>query len=237
MVAGRPRPACLRTLVSASCTIRYAARSISAGSGRGRRGDVCRPAGPRRRSARSSRSRPGRGAAGRRLAGRVQRVEHRPHLAQRLGAGRLIASGPRRACSGSRSIRCAPTPARTLISDRWWPSTSCSSRAIRSRSSLACRRSAPPARAAARSAAGLRLQLHRVRASARAYDAPGSPRRRRWARRRPTSMGRRPPAAGRGGGQPAVPTAPAPAAAAGPCANARRGGERGKEGGAGVVPV
>ena len=53
------------------------------------------------------------------------------------------------ACSGRWSTRCSATPACTLISDMWCATTSCSSRAMRSRSSLACRRSVS-ARAAPR---------------------------------------------------------------------------------------
>ena len=46
----------------------------------------------------------------------------------------------RRACSGSRSSRWAPTPAWTLIATIAWATTSCTSRAIRSRSSPTRRR-------------------------------------------------------------------------------------------------
>jgi hypothetical protein len=56
-----------------------------------------------------------------------------------------------RACSGWSSSRCSPTPACTLISEMLWASTSCSSWAMRSRSSLAWRR-ASSARVAASSA-------------------------------------------------------------------------------------
>ena len=48
-------------------------------------------------------------------------------------------------CPGWRSTRCSATPACTLISDMWCATTSCSSRAIRSRSSFAWRRTRLPA--------------------------------------------------------------------------------------------
>ena len=67
-----------------------------------------------------------------------------------------MAASAGRTCSGSRvgcsSTRCSATPACTLISEMLWASTSCSSRAMRRRSSLA-RRRASSARAAWRSPA------------------------------------------------------------------------------------
>ena len=52
----------------------------------------------------------------------------------------LMAVSAVRACSGCSSMRCRATPACTLMSEMLWASTSCSSRAMRSRSSLAWRR-------------------------------------------------------------------------------------------------
>ena len=51
----------------------------------------------------------------------------------------LIATSAWRTCSGWESMRCSATPDCTLISDTWWASTSCTSRAMRSRSSPARR--------------------------------------------------------------------------------------------------
>ena len=52
----------------------------------------------------------------------------------------LIAASAVRACSGSSSSRCRATPAWTLIREMWWATTSCTSRAMRSRSSPTRRR-------------------------------------------------------------------------------------------------
>ena len=95
---------------------------------------------PAARPRRSSSARPVQ--AGRRRARRLlvapaaaRRATERTSRSASALAG-LIAVSASRACSGRLSSRCSPTPACTLISDRWWPRTSCSSRAIRSRSSL-----------------------------------------------------------------------------------------------------
>ncbi len=64
------------------------------------------------------------------------------------------------ACSGWRSTMCSATPACTLISEMWCATTSCSSRAICSRSSLARRR--PSSSFACRAA---RVRSRRIRIS------------------------------------------------------------------------
>ena len=130
-------PAWRRTLVSDSCTMRYAARSTSGGSDRGAPSTVVRAGS----ISVSMFARLGWGARGARSSfGRsTPSTERTSPSASALAA--LIASRAARAWSGCSPIRCSPTPACTLINDRWWPSTSCSSWAMRSRSSLACRRS------------------------------------------------------------------------------------------------
>ena len=108
-----------------------------------------RPTGGSRRARRGRRARAGPGA-GRTGASssssgarRVPRVARRSSSASPLSF--LMSSSVRRACSGSRSSRCAPTPAWTLIATMACATTSCTSRAIRSRSSPT-RRSASSSR-------------------------------------------------------------------------------------------
>ena len=116
----------------------------------------------------------------------AQQVEHRAQLAEGLLAG-VLDGGERRADlaalpSGCSSTRCSATPACTLMSEMLWASTSCSSRAMRSRSSLA-RRRASSARTAARSSSSrissrrcsIRLRASSLAAASTSSQAPSPP--------------------------------------------------------------
>ena len=105
-----------------------------------------------------------------------------------------------RACSGSRSMRCRPTLACTLICESAWPITSCSSRAMRTRSRCSAvwrRRIASARNSAARSRrtrTNAPMPKHAASSARRERDAERMPVERRPRRRarspRPT---RRPP--------------------------------------------
>ncbi|CAI4156567.1 hypothetical protein CCOS2040_06330 [Streptomyces albidoflavus] len=154
--ARAPGPACLWTLVSASCTTRYAARSTAAGSGSPRSGQAISTGRPalRNRSARSSRrARPGAGSVG---ASGSPLWRSRPTVARSSSSAERLASrtwaSASLAWSGLRSMTWAATPAWTLTRAMWWATTSCRSRAIRSRSSATRRRASSSRVRSARSA-------------------------------------------------------------------------------------
>ena len=155
-------PACLTVFVIASCTIRYAACATRVGQ-RHRLAVHAEVAGQARpRGPRSTRSldpvQAGTGgpasgcgrspsAVGRRAARRASAAARRP----RSGRVCSTAASASRATSGSLSITRRAAAAWTPITDTWWATTSCSSRAIRTRSAMtACARSRPATGAAAR---------------------------------------------------------------------------------------
>ena len=130
-------PACRTTLVSASCTMRYAANCAGPARHRtvetvdelgveSRRADACDE--PRR----ARRARPA-GASGASPSLRMTPSTLRTSSSAVFDVSLMLPSAER-ACSGSRSMRCRPTLACTLICESAWPITSCSSRAMRTRS-------------------------------------------------------------------------------------------------------
>ena len=164
--APREPGACRSALLSASCTIRYADSSTPGGSGRASpliSVVTSSPAARMLSTSASSRSRVGCGACGAApVPGRRSRTGPRGSpSAARPGRGAVRSAPPARSagcrrgspCSSSDgfSTRCGATWAWMEITDMWWATTSCSSRAIRLRSSSRVRRARssavmPPAR-------------------------------------------------------------------------------------------
>jgi hypothetical protein len=151
-VARASPPAWRTTLVSASCTMRNAARPTPAGTGLATPSTASwtsRPA-TRVRRTRPSRSRgPAVGARGAQAPDSPCASSPSPRLSTSIterssasasSLASLMASRAGRACWGRSSSRCSATPDCTLMSEMLWASTSCSSRAMSSRSSLARRR-------------------------------------------------------------------------------------------------
>ena len=128
---------CRTTLVSASWTIRYAARSTAAGRSCGRRPTTARstvtPACRIRAHSSSTRARPGVAARVSSARQTTCRVERSSSSASALH--RLIASSAGRERAGSRSRTCRVISACIWIAARPCPTTSCTSCASRSRSS------------------------------------------------------------------------------------------------------
>src|SRR6476661_5131676 len=135
--------ACRTTLVIASWTTRQAASSTAAGNERTCPSTVfvtSRPAWALRSTMSSTVASVGAGARGALVrSSRSTSMSDRSSPRASLLAS-LIARSAGSTFSGRRSARCSATPACTLMSERWWATTSCSSRAICSRSSPACRR-------------------------------------------------------------------------------------------------
>ena len=137
-------PAWRITFVSASCRIRNAARSTLAGSrssGPAISVRISRPPAAVRVTSSSRLARLGAGArsggsSGWRSAARTDRSSRSASLLTSLIVLRAV-----RACSGRSSMRWSPTAACTLMTEMLCASTSCTSRAMRTRSSLARRRS------------------------------------------------------------------------------------------------
>ena len=179
-----PAPACLSAFVSASWTIRYAARSTPGRQRGGLALDAQRRPAARRARARSASSST-RGEARRGVAPPSRQPE--PASAAQLGerlARRRSRSAPThsRARSGSRSTRPSAPPAWIAITLTLCATASCSSRATRTRSAVTAAR-ASRARGCARSRA-LRRRLSRVSCAVAAHDAPDDPRQRDAAEQR-----------------------------------------------------
>ncbi len=135
-------PECRTTLVRASWTIRKAARSVpGARRGGSPSTSTVRPALAACSTSSDSRSSPGAGARGAAPGARRASSTWRTSPSASLLWSLIVVSAVR-ACSGSESRSARPTPACTLITEMLWASTSCSSCAIRSRSSSARRRAA-----------------------------------------------------------------------------------------------
>ena len=120
-------------------------RCRGAGAAGVTRTSTLRPVASARRTSSATSRRPGAGARGISSPGRRSEssTDWTSTSASRLAS--LIAVSAVLTCSGRWSISSSATPACTLISDRLCATTSCSSRAMPSRSSLARRRSASSA--------------------------------------------------------------------------------------------
>ena len=133
------RPACLSALVSASWTIRYAARSTACGSGRARALDVELhvEAARRARSRPARRCRPPRAGGPRRLLPVARRTPSDRRISPERSCGRCPRSWPTAtsARAGSRSMTLRAPWACMTMTPTLCATTSCSSRAIRARSS------------------------------------------------------------------------------------------------------
>ena len=138
------RPACFITFVSASCTMRYPVRRTLSGTGVDTSPthristDV-----PVARTVWASASMASMTGAGARRPRGASSERSTPSMRRSSCSAERpvvsIASSARLASSGWVSITCTPTPACTVITLMAWATTSCSSRAIRSRSSATAR--------------------------------------------------------------------------------------------------
>ncbi len=139
--------ACRTTLASASCTIRYADRSTAGGTSPNSLESERSTGSPARTVASTScwsRSSPGCGARSPSVPSLLSTDSSRRISPSDSRAAAAIAVNSSSAAFGSPLIRYGAESACTVITDMWWATTSCSSRAIRVRSSssVRCARSA-----------------------------------------------------------------------------------------------
>ncbi len=179
VTSARRPPECLRALVSPSCTMRYAERSSERGSSTGSPSRCSRTSSPAARTSRGQAleivqpwsAAPARESSPCRRAPSIRRISV---SAVRPACSTFLSASP---SSDAAGIRCRTAPTCSTITLTACATTSCSSRAIRARSSATATRAADSRSRSARSARSSAASALLVALAQREPHEPGRRRR------------------------------------------------------------